>query len=684
MPRPNRRTLLKGLTSALALGTVGTTSGHPTEEHPALNQGHDIHRHRKSDGADLVGYHSLGGIGSESMSGKPEDAMHGMITETWLEGDLGFVAIQSSSAPTGNRGVAILDISAYTRAETRDELDRAEMTVLSFIGNESEAGTGNDVKVSDDGQYLAYSKQAIGATYGEYASASTEDQDAPGPNVTGAEVYDISDPGNPEYVGSAQGPNVGFHNCFIHQIGGDHYVFGIQGAVAGDAAVHIYRITDGGVVPVNVWGGGDLPVTGYGTDAALYYCHDFYAENDPKTGKPLGYIAYWDNGVVVLDLSDPTDITALGRGKMNVAHYAQPVPDTVGGKRLFVGGQERSSSSGGKSGDVNVFDLDALIEGEGETIVDSPDGIPTVEPLATYRLYDNVDYEGYAFSPHNNDIVVADDGDAWITQAHYHAGVRFLKIQPPSETGDGWHIAGRRVRSTNGEPIRQETADVDGDGEEELVREFETNDQGVFTSGFENARLEEAARAYYSSHLEVPEETKTERPGLLRTGTPKSPDYWSARTLNGVTFGASQHTGFYAIAADPMEVGTRTPADVSVTRSDDGRVFTSGQTNRIDYEIETDEPVPIRDRLPAGWEVVGGDAVTTYDTGDGLRVEFDEPVGPTGAGPTTRSMFVTVGGTANQQVGPVQFATDDDPSRGGKDWETLADSVGPVLVGPSQ
>jgi hypothetical protein len=36
-----------------------------------------------------------------------------------------------------------------------------------------------------------------------------------------------------------------------------------------------------------------------------------------------------------------------------------------------------------------------------------------------------------------------------------------------------------------------------------------------------------------------------------------------------------------------------------VTRPDDGTLFTSGQTDRIDYDVRTDEDVTIRDRLPS-------------------------------------------------------------------------------------
>ena len=186
MERPTRRAVVKGLSSVLAVGAVGGASGHPSDEqHPNFSEGHSIHRHDKTKNAELVGFHTLGGVGSESVSGGPDNPLYGMITDVWLEGDLGFVSMQSTSEPTGNRGVAILDVSAYARAESRAELDRAEMTVLSYIGNETGAGTGNSVKVSDDGQYLAYSKQAIGTTYGERGdsntdfSTSTEDQDEP-------------------------------------------------------------------------------------------------------------------------------------------------------------------------------------------------------------------------------------------------------------------------------------------------------------------------------------------------------------------------------------------------------------------------------------------------------------------------------------------------------------------------
>lgn len=747
-----RRTVLKGLAGAVALGGVGTASGHPS------GGSHDIHRHHQTKNAELVGFHGLGSVGEEpAESDWGSDPIHGVLSEVWVEDDLAFVSMLSTSEPTGNRGVAVVDVSEYTRADEREELKGAEMEVLSYIGNETEAGTAADVKVSDDGQYLFYSKQAIGTLYGNLASASTDPQDAPGAEPLGIAAYDISDPENPRYLGTAQGPNAGFHNCFTHRIGGEHYVFGVQGVVPGDAGVHIYRLdeTGGGLEPVNFWSGGDLSQGEYETDAVEYYCHDFYAHDDPVTGRPVGYIAYWNNGVQVIDLSEPTDIEALGVGEMSRAHYAQPAPTLIDGKRVFIGGQEWRSRLGGSSGEVVLFDGDGLFDG----------GFTTCERLDTWELYQHLIYSGFAFSPHNADITT----DGWITQAHYHAGVRFLEIQPPGDgdvATDEWHIAGKRVDryddlgrgrsevedspdtyrgqasvdaygnahnlqyhefSPEGDGLTvaeltwdpQETAeldlylqwDVSDDGEDtewetagsvqspsgpkslEVMLDPEAHYRwGVETdygqaeyelavsyyelepkSAEEEPDVEEEAQAYYRDHVEVSEESRT-------LNRPISPNFWGARIENGVTFASGINSGLYAIAADPIDVGTRRPVDIEVERTGDGSVRTPGETVSLEYEVDTDKAVHLRDRLPPDWEVTGGDRVETKDVGDGTRVQFQGAVPPAqGRGPTTRTVEAEVGGEpGTQRIGPVRYSTD-----GGETWEPIGGTVSTEVVGPS-
>jgi hypothetical protein len=64
---------------------------------------------------------------------------------------------------------------------------------------------------------------------------------------------------------------------------------------------------------------------------------------------------------------------------------------------------------------------------------------------------------------------------------------------------------------------------------------------------------------------------------------------------------------------------------VEGTRTDDGSVFTGGQTNRIELSFEATHRVSIRDRIPANWTVVGGEATRTEDApGDTQWVYFDD------------------------------------------------------------
>lgn len=735
LPETTRRAMLKAAAGAVGIGAVGTSSGHPA------GGSHNIHEHNVTKNAELVGYHSLGGVGSESLSGQPEDAMTGVVSEVWVEGDLGFVSFLSSSAPHGNRGVAILDVSGYTRADSVDEMRQTEMSVLSFIGNETEAGTGADVKVSDDGQYLAYSKQALGATYGSAASPSTEPQDAPGAVPLGVEVYDISDPGNPQYLGTGQGPNAGFHNCFVHEIGGQHYVFGVQGAVPGDAGVHVFRINpDGGVEPVNFWSGANLSQGGYDTTAANFYCHDFYVHDDPETGRPLGYVSYWNYGLQVIDLSDPENIEELGVGELPRTHYAQPAPVLLddgngGSKRVFMAGQEHSAKTNDFSGYIRIFDGDGLFD----------DGTTELEALDTWTLYDSVTYEGYAFSPHNADITE----DGWITQAHYHAGVRFLKIQNPAESPtDEWRIAGKRyvTETPGGEPEELQAGETfsgiitpgaagstretheftpgtsradkidatltyganvqDNDlyleknvgseddpqwqtvassrnlqGPESIeapvdpemqyrfvvetfanaVSNYEITATYFEVPGGEPKRvLQEEGLAYYRDHLEVPEETQTE--GIM------APNFWSAREENGVTFAGDINTGFYAIVADPVPVGTRTPVDIDAERREDSSAYLGGSTTRQRIHVDTDTEIQLRDRVPTDWAVYEGygDVESTRNAGDGIEVFLGSVDGDDEV-----TYFARVeGGPGNDRVGPLEYSTD-----GGDSWEPVTDSI---------
>lgn len=56
------------------------------------------------------------------------------------------------------------------------------------------------------------------------------------------------------------------------------------------------------------------------------------------------------------------------------------------------------------------------------------------------------------------------------------------------------------------------------------------------------------------------------------------------------------------------------------TRTDDGDVFTTGATNRVQLSASAERAVELRDIVPAGWSVVGGDVASTETLEDGRTV----------------------------------------------------------------
>jgi X-Pro dipeptidyl-peptidase len=121
-------------------------------------------------------------------------------------------------------------------------------------------------------------------------------------------------------------------------------------------------------------------------------------------------------------------------------------------------------------------------------------------------------------------------------------------------------------------------------------------------------------------------------------------------------------SGFGALNGNATELPTPT-----VSRSDDGSVFTGGQTNQVTIELDAladASEVRLRDRVPAEWEVVAGDGTTTTDSG-ATYVEFS----PAAAG-ERRDYLVeapeAASATNQYTFGPVEFSPD------GDEWYTLA------------
>lgn len=647
-----RRSALKVAGGALGLSlVVGSATGHKFTTDGPLGEQFDGNRPQSAENTTLVGYHSGGGIGSEAMSGSPDDPHWGAFTELRVHDDIAVQSVFSSRDDTPGRGMMILDIGDYSRATGQDDLDHAGLTVLSFYGNDNPAGACMDVKLSDDGQYAFISKQPVTALFDETELSFDLDDDADDGGGDGAalEVVDISDPGNPSLVTQttlsvwALGP----HNAWYHQIGGEEYVFTVHGEDGLTGGINVFRFDRdlGTLEHVNWWNfSAEMaePETETDTTGGAYYAHDIVVQDDPRFGIPVAYLANWDAGTRLLDMSDPTDIEEIGLFEMERSHHTVPAPTLVNGKRVFIAGHETPAShenwvrNVGASGHYYLVDadpIDAALAGErdepvylGISSTMPNDGVEpgTREPSEMYTdatmtteldhwiLFEDIDqtfdetpgfeaeaddddrtYEGFDdfnLSAHNIDI----DSRGFISIGHYHAGTRFLEI---------------------------------------------TDDYTVEPIG------------YSRIGIDVPEDSTLE---ALTTGTPF---HWCAVMRNGVTFAGGINAGPQAIAHDDIIVGEDPPIDVSIEREADASLFTAGQTSQVKIHVDADEPVQVRDRLPASWivEEEHGNVASVETIGDNFRqvVTLDEFIEE-----GTLRYYVTVPDDLLDTftIGPVEYA----------------------------
>jgi len=663
-----RRTILKAAAGALGVGAMGSAEAHKWQS-DGDGDGNENRRPETvgetADNVRNVGYHSVGGRGTESGRGGVATNPHeGGVTEVRVQGDYAYLGMFSSRGDSEGRGMAIVDVSDYNSAQTEEAVDSAEMNVVSFFRNTNAATAIMDVKVSDDGDYVFAGTQPITALFDETPTEpgyDANDRGTSGTNSGGVLAIDVSDPFNPQLVDSADYFNTGIHNLFHHRIDGTDYVFACKDINYGTAGVNVFRFdrAPGTLTQVNRWtvtpdgeghnnAQGDVTATG-GLD---FYCHDVEVQDDPVTGRPTLYVAYWNAGVRVLDASDPTALEQIGHFPMKQGHFTTPAPDLVDGKRVLVASHEEPSNDRDGSGDGEPADNKANPFSTGTVFIADADGIydhvengekveePSVTAIGELDDWtwqnaeelaekDDIVFDNFELSPHNSDIakhVDPDSGEAtyWVHQGHYHAGVRFLKLEPGDDDGD------------EGQVDERDSSDVD----------WTLSEQGW-------SRPEKG----------VPTESTME--GLSDV----APNVWGAVQSNGVTFAADINQGIHAIRNEDVPLGGANPAAV-VDRADDGRLYLAGRTNRVELTVvgtRDDAEVLIRDRIPESWDATVGDEYEVVEVGGAKYVEFTESVGPR----ETLEYFAEVGdATGPYQLGPVQVSAD-----GGDSWHTLSETT---------
>lgn len=427
-PSVGRRSLLRAAAgSALLAGAAGPASAHTLGSTSTTSTDHDhtdASLHGQTSDVELLDYHSLGDIGPSSESGSPDAPHHGALTELVVQGDYAYVGVFSSDNPTGDRGLAVLDIGAFNDADNTKELREAELDVVAFLRNDNAAAAVMDVTVSDDGDYVFLSKQPFTAVFEETDPAPDDDGEGTSASASAIQAVDVTDPTDPRVVGSWDVWGTGPHNATYHRIDGTDYVFAVHDTGDSTSGIYVFEFdrATGALVLVNKWNADGNLSEGNLVETDLRYAHDITIQDDPRLGHPVGYFSYWSSGLFALDLSDPTDIRPIGHYSMPNTHYARPAPTFIDGKRVVVAGQEFSSRDGQRSGLVTLLDADGLDGGY--------DGGDNIVELDRWWWRSSATYSSFTLSPHNFDVTA----DGWVYLAHYHGGTRFLRIHPSDWT----------------------------------------------------------------------------------------------------------------------------------------------------------------------------------------------------------------------------------------------------------
>lgn len=237
------------------------------------------------------------------------------VTDVWALGNYAYLGTFDDIACSLDfTGVHIVDISVPGTPEK-----------VGFIP--AKPGTrNNDVKVAHidtshfSGDILVASNEACGSPFLPRLHARGV---AVGPGRGGLAIWDVTDPARPRVL-RQNFLDFGVHNTFIWQQGDRAYMGVVDDEHVQDLhIVDITRPNDPRVVAVT--GQNDWPadIAAEFGDAAGVFLHDLWVQDNG--GRIVAYLAYWDAGLVLLDVTDPAAPVFLGDST-----YA--VPDPLSGE----------------------------------------------------------------------------------------------------------------------------------------------------------------------------------------------------------------------------------------------------------------------------------------------------------------------------------------------------------------
>ncbi|MHB8633078.1 MAG: LVIVD repeat-containing protein [Thermoplasmatota archaeon] len=377
------------------------------EDHGVPDGHHVGSLHNASYNLALEGYSN--GVDQSQDANRIGNTTH--YTEIALAGHYVYLNRASPDGATG--GFVVIDVN-----------DTKHPRVVGEFRGQS----GYDIELNPEGDLAFFASQRDSPA--EEAGAAMAGASATGRGVV---AVDVSDPHHPLQVGYLPIPYNGAHTITYvrHPTAGNLLVVctydlysttvpGQPGVFPATQRVLLYRIDDR-VLP----SGRSVtftPLSTYQFAAAapapfMALPHDVRVQVHPRTGQVLLYVAYWDLGVRIVDMTDPANLhdvsswTDFSPSEQNNIHLAQPFADPIAGRDVTVAEPEIITAQG-ETGQVTLLD--------------------TTDPAHPAKLghwtlppgtFGQLGVSDLDFSPHNFDL-----WPGHIGLAHYHAGVWVLDV----------------------------------------------------------------------------------------------------------------------------------------------------------------------------------------------------------------------------------------------------------------
>lgn len=264
-------------------------------------------------------------------------------------------------------------------------------------------------------------------------------QDARAGLPRGIAVVDVSDKTNPALESFVPLPVNGPHTLtYVQHPDGNEYVVActydlvtdpatgaLLGTVSATQRVLVYQVVRGSTVPVPLPGASSVPATlvpvsqytiaEQAPAGRLFMPHDTRVQVHPSHDggdNVLLYIAYWDKGLRIVDMTDPMALAEVGAStdfapsRLNNLHLAQPFDEPVAGRHVTVT-QPEIPQVDGETGQLTFFDTS-------DPAAPEKVGHWTLPPGAQGQL----SVADFDYSPHNFDL-----WDGKVALGHFHAGV---------------------------------------------------------------------------------------------------------------------------------------------------------------------------------------------------------------------------------------------------------------------